>query len=69
MLPVVSTATSRGLYSGAVVASTLSSINVVPPFPATVVITPVLTVTFLTRLLAVSAMIMLPDVSSAMPSG
>ena len=51
MLPDASTATSLGLYNEVFVAATLSEALPSIPFPATVVITPVLTVTFRIRLL------------------
>ena len=58
MLPVASTATSFGPYSDVLVAATLSETYRYPllPFPATVVITPVLTVTFRIRSFPESAM-------------
>ena len=69
MLPEESTATLDGLDNEVLVAATLSLTFNVLPSPATVVITPVLTVTFRIRLLLESAMKMLPFVSRDKPCG
>jgi hypothetical protein len=69
MLPSVSTATSRGLFSVVLVAWTSSTEVEASPPPATVVMIPVLTVIFRILLLNWSAKKMFPDLSNAIPRG
>ena len=69
MLPAKSTTTHVGWYTAVAVAIMPFSKGEISPLPATVVITPVLTVIFRMRLFPVSAMKMSPFLSTATSSG
>ena len=69
MFPDLSTATSSGKFSSAVVASTLSDTYPLPLVPAIVVMMPLMADTFRILLLAVSVMKTLPNASTANPFG